>query len=201
MAASLVSFLAILNPFALCLYLVHLMEDLTSREFVNSLFRATLISFCTFAVFSLAGEKLLIDFLGVQPTALRIFGGLIFLSVGYSYATKGYRASELLRGSLDDVSSAIALPFMIGAGTVTQSILLGKKHGTNAVAIIAMALIVTLAIVLLFKYTKDQLQKTRENVFERYVNILARMNGLVIGAISIEMILRGTREMLIIPQP
>lgn len=191
---SLVPFLAILNPFALCLYLAGVMEDLRRGEFIRVLAGACITSLLVFWVFSMVGQKVLTNWLGVHPEALRIFGGVIFFVVAYSYVTKGYRAAAMLRGSLDDLPAAIALPFMIGAGTITQSIVVGKTHGPMmALLIITAAVSACFAIVLAFKLIHDRTRGARERIFERYVNILARVNGLLIGAISTDMVVTGLK--------
>lgn len=194
--SSLVSFLAILNPFALSLYLAGVMDDLESRMFVKVLLRASLISLLVFCIFALLGERLLVDFLRIRPEALRIFGGVIFFVVAYNYVTKGFRAFELLRGGLEELPSAIALPFMIGAGTITQAILIGKTHESYlSMFILFLGICVCFLVVMTFKVIRDHLKQVRERVFERYVNILARINGLLIGAISAEMIVCGISKL------
>jgi len=194
MLDSLLHFLTILNPFALCLYLVDVMDDLDSRAFVRVLCEASIISLVAFCLFALAGETLLVRFLGIKPEALRVFGGVIFLVVAYNYVTRGYKAAEYLRGSLEKLPSAIALPFMIGAGTITQAILIGKKHEPLiSVFILFIGLCICFAVIIVFKAVKDRLKEAKERVFERYVNIFSRINGLLIGAISTEMVVSGIK--------
>jgi multiple antibiotic resistance protein len=194
--SSLLPFLAILNPFALCLYLVGVMNDLDSSKFIKVLLRASVISLIVFWIFAIVGEPLLVDFLDVRPEALRIFGGIIFFIVGYNYVTRGYRAAEMLRGSLEELPSAIALPFMIGAGTITQAILLGKRDGPClSMLLLFLGLFLCILVVAAFKLVRDHLKQAREKVFERYVNILSRINGLLIGAVSTEMVISGVREL------
>ncbi len=194
--ASLIPFLAILNPFALCLYLTGVMEDLDTRTFAWVLVRACLISWAVFALFAWSGEPLLNDFLRISPQAMRVFGGVIFFIVGYNYVVRGYRTAEMLRGSLDELPSVIALPFMIGGGTITQSILTGKQNPTpTALLILGVGIVVSFAVILTFKLLRDTMRKARERVFDRYVNILVRINGLLIGAISTEMIVSGIRDL------
>jgi len=190
----LISFLAILNPFALSLYLVSVMEDLDRKRFLRVMLGACLISLVVFCLFALAGEPLLLDVLNVRPAALRAFGGVIFFVVAYQYVVRGYRATEMLRGSAESLPSAVAMPFMIGAGTITQSILIGKAHTPMiSIAIIAAGVLVSLLVVMLFKLFRDHLHERREAVFDRYVNLIARANGLLIGAISTDMIVSGLR--------
>jgi multiple antibiotic resistance protein len=186
---ALIPFLAVLNPFALCLYLAEPMEDMHLRAFIRVVAGACGISLAVFSLFALTGEYLLRAWLGVHPAALRAFGGVIFLIVGYNYVVKGYRAATILRGSLDELPSAIALPFMVGAGTITQSILIGKQLAPLlSVATLAVGIAAAFLIVLLFKLIREHMRGQRERLFDRYVNILARINGLLIGAISVDMI-------------
>jgi multiple antibiotic resistance protein len=197
---SVVAFLAILNPFALSLYLAGLMDDLDRKQFLSVLLQASLISLAVFFLFAWCGEPLLIDFLAVEPSALRVFGGLIFVIVAYNYVTQGYKATVFLRGDLDGLPSSIALPFMIGAGTITQAILTGKRHDTSrAFLIIVCTLAISFLVVMAFKITRDHMSGPRERVFLRYVNILARLNGLIIGAISIDMIAEGLKQLWLRP--
>ncbi|NQT50688.1 MarC family protein [bacterium] len=198
---SLVPFLAILNPFALCLYLAHVMEELPARHFVLVLSKAAGISFAVLAFFAVMGEPFLVDFLSVRPEAMRIFGGVLFFIVGYGYVTRGYKATELLRGTLEELPSEIAVPFMIGAGTITQAILLGKSLGASrAVLVLGLGMVISVVIVLAFRALRDRMKGERERVFERYVNLLSRLNGLVIGAISTDMVVTGVRRLWMVTE-
>ena len=189
-------FLAILNPFALCLYLVGVMEDLSFREFLKVIISACTIALVVLWLTGVGGEQVLRSVLRVRPNSLRAFGGVVFFLVGYNYATRGYRATEILRGSVDELPAAIAMPFMIGAGTITQAILIGKNHGNALVGLVlALAMIATFTIVLAFKLVRDRMRGPRERLFDRWVNILARANGLVIGAISVDMIVSSLHHL------
>jgi len=189
------SFLAILNPFALCLYLMPVMEDLDKKTFVRVIGRAAGISALVFILFALGGEPLLRNVLNIRPNALRVFGGVIFFVWGYAYVTKGYRAVVAFRGDLEDLPSEIALPFMIGAGTITQAILIGKQHpGYTSIPILLLGMAFALSVVILFKAIRDRLRVSHGRIFDRYVNTLSRLNGLVIGALSAEMIIVGVRS-------
>ncbi len=191
---SLIAFLAILNPFALCLYLEGLMEDMTWGDFLRTMGSAALVSLATFTVFAVAGEAFLTQILNVRPEALRIFGGVIFFGIGYNYVTRGYRATETLRGSLDELSSVIALPLMIGAGTITQSILIGKHHThMTAFWILLAGVAASIVVVIVFRMVRHHIRKRNEAVFYKYVNVLSRLNGLLIGAISTEMVITGVK--------
>lgn len=186
------AFIAILNPFALCLYVGQIIDDVGLRAFCMVLLRACMLSMVVFLLFGYTGEFVLSNVLQIQPEAMRVFGGIIFLIAGYNYVMKGYRAAVMLRGSLEELPSAIALPYMIGAGTITQAILVGKHnpHWATA-AILVGGVIFSFVVMMSFGLIRETMKGPRERVFERYVNTLARLNGLVIGALSVQMIVRG----------
>jgi len=193
---ALVGFLVILNPFALCLYLQEIMNVLGRKDFVLVLLRACIISLLVFWGFALSGERLLVDVLAIKPGAMRAFGGLIFLIIGYNYVAKGYKTAETLRGSMDELPSAISLPFMIGGGTITQSILVGKALSPGmAVTVLLIGVTVSFAVVVAFKTIRDHMRRKDDKVFDRYVNIMVRINGLMIGAISVDMVVSGMAQL------
>ena len=195
-ATGLIPFLAILNPFALCLYLTAVMDDLESGAFFKVLLRASVISLVVFWIFALVGEPLLVNALDLRTESLRIFGGIIFFIIGYNYVMRGYKAAEVLRGTLEDLPSAIALPYMIGAGTITQTILVGKRHPAQlSILILLVGIAVAFVLVVGFQMLRDHMTKRNKPVFNRYVNILSRINGLLIGAISTQMVVSGVQAL------
>ncbi|MBS3734118.1 MAG: MarC family protein [Phycisphaerae bacterium] len=193
---SILAFTAILNPFALSLYLLGVMDDLERRQFFRVLARASVMSLAAFWLCALGGEPILRHGFGVSMPALRAFGGLIFLVIAYKYTLHGYHAAEAFRGSLDELPSAIALPYMIGAGTITQAIIIGRNHHwLVTLGMILAAVAICFVIVTTFYVIRELLRRKREHVFRRYVNLLARLNGLLIGAIAVKMIFTGIQAL------
>jgi multiple antibiotic resistance protein len=196
------AFIAILNPFALCLYVGAIIDDVGLRAFSLVLLRACMLSVVVFLLFGYTGEYVLSNVLQIEPEAMRVFGGIIFLIAGYNYVMKGYRAAVMLRGSLEELPSAIALPYMIGAGTITQAILVGKHNPHWATAsILVGGVVFSFVVMISFGLIREHMKGPRERVFERYVNTLARLNGLVIGALSVQMIVRGLHGLWLLSEP
>jgi len=130
--------------------------------------------------------------LQVRFAAFLMFGGIVFLVLGLRYLTQGAKMIETLRGPPEHLAGSIAMPFMIGPGTVSASVLAGARLpiGYAALAIIA-ALTAACLMLIVFKYLHDYLKSRRESVLERYVEIAGRISALVIGTIAVEMILKG----------
>lgn len=182
----------LLNPFLLSIYLLDLIEELDQTTFRRALIRGMLISFFVFAAFAWAGDAIFSRVLQVRFAAFLIFGGLVFLIIAIRYVMIGSGAIRELRGSAEHVSGSIAMPFLIGPGTVSASVLAGSHLPVIfAVLSIAAALVTAIAAVLLIKRLHDAVKKNHEGLVERYIDVVGRISALVIGTIAVDMILRG----------
>lgn len=182
----------LLNPFLLSIYLLDLIEELDWKTFYHALVRGMLISFVAFSLFAWAGDAMFSRVLQVRFAAFLIFGGIVFLLISLRYVMVGSKAIRELRGSAEHISGSIALPFLIGPGTVSASVLTGSRLPVLlAVLAIATAIIAAIVSLLFIKRLHDAVRKQNEKLVDRYVDIVGRVSSLVVGAIAIDMILRG----------
>jgi small neutral amino acid transporter SnatA (MarC family) len=194
---SAVFLVVLLNPFLLSIYLLDLVEKLSFAHLGRVLFRASLISGVVFCAFAWAGDSLLTRVLHVRFASFMIFGGVVFLVIGVRFVLLGGEALDSLRGQAEHVAGSVAMPFMIGPGTVSASVIAGTRAPLSlALVSIAGALAATSAIVLAFKLIHDFVKKHNEKLVERYVDIVGRLSALVIGTIAVEMILQGIEKWL-----
>lgn len=182
----------LLNPFLLIIYLTDLVQELELRDFCRVLNRAAWISSGIFVVFALVGELIFESLLQVHFASFQIFGGIVFLMIGVQFVFKGPDAIRNMRGKPEHIAGAIAMPIMIGPGTVSASILAGQQL-QPAWAITAILFAVGLAVFLMIglKKVHDLVRARNEPLIERYVEIAGRVVALVVGTYSIEMILQG----------
>jgi multiple antibiotic resistance protein len=193
MIRTIAEFLVLLSPFALFLYLRPVMKELSNQDFIKLLFKATIISFLIFFVFLLTGDFIFKQVLNIHFEAFRIFGGIIIFSIAYLFIVKGHKAFFQLKGNLDDLAAEIALPFLVGAATISLTILMGNEF---SITIGSMLLILILSInffsILFLKLLRDRIKiKKMKVAFDKNMEILLRLNGFFVGAIGINMIIRG----------
>lgn len=182
----------LLNPFALSVYLVEVIHQNHWSVVFRVLLRASLISFCVFAVFALAGEPVFMRVLNVRFAAFQIFGGLVFLLVGLRLMLGGSQAIETLRGPAEHLAGAIAMPFMIGPGTVSASVLVGSRlSGSLALLALATALLLTSLCLVAIKLLLDRVREINSRLIERYVEVAGRIAALTAGTVAVEMIMQG----------
>jgi multiple antibiotic resistance protein len=186
-----------LNPFALFLYLEPVRRDLDHKQFMSVIFKASVISLMICYLFFFSGEFLFNKVFRIDFESFRIFGGIIIFSYAYFFIVKGQRALIMIKENLDDLASEIALPFMVGAGTISLSILTSYRHTTLiGVAILFAAFVLNFLSIYLFKKTRDSLEGKRlKTAYDKNMEVLLRLNGFFIGAIGINMILTGIKNM------
>jgi small neutral amino acid transporter SnatA (MarC family) len=192
--SSVLLLLMLLNPFLLIIYLIDLMQELDDRSFSQVLVRAGIISCAVFILVALAGDALFSQVLQVRFASFQIFGGIIFLLIGIQFMFTGPEAIRTMRGKPEHVAGAIAMPIMIGPGTVSASILAGSRlPSALAVTAIVIAVVVTVTTLLLLKRLHDVVRPRNAKLIERYLEVMGRVAALVIGTFATEMIMQGLR--------
>jgi len=182
----------LLNPFLMSVYLVELIKGMSFKGFSNQLIRAGVISYVVFLIFAWGGEAVFEDVLQVRFLSFMIFGGITFLVIGIRMIMGTGAPVESLRPGNGEVSGAIAMPFIVGPGTITASVIAGSRleFGVSAAAI-ALGLGVAIAAILAVKRIYDIVQNSRETYVSRYMDIAGRVTALFAGTFAIELILKG----------
>ncbi len=197
MLLSIVELVVMLNPFALFLYLEPLRKDLTHKQFMTVIIKATLISLLICYLFFFSGEFLFKRVFMIDFESFRIFGGIIIFSYAYFFIVKGQRALIMIKENLDGLASEIALPFMVGAGTISLSILTSYRHSRLiGILILIIAFVINFVSIYLLKIIRDSLEGRKlKTAYDKNMEVLLRLNGFFIGAIGINMILTGIKNM------
>jgi multiple antibiotic resistance protein len=186
--------LLLLNPFLLILYLLDLIRKLDHPTFSKVLCRAACISFVVFIIFSAAGDVLFEQILQAKFASFQVFGGIVFLLIGIRFVFYGEDAVNDLRGDPDHIAGSVAMPIMIGPGTVSASVIAGKRLGAGIGALsIFIAVSLSILVILGLKKLHDYIQPRNEALVRRYVEIAGRVAALVVGTFSVEMIFQGIR--------
>lgn len=193
-----IGFLVMFNPFALFLYLKPVMQDLSDQHFLKVFFRATLISFIVFLFFLLLGDFIFKKVFQIYFESFRIFGGVILFSFAYLFIVKGQRGFIQIKEDLDDLASEIALPFMVGAGTISLSILMGDQlMFYESILSLIIIMIVNFAFVIGLKEMRQRITSRKLKVaFDKNLDILTRINGFFVGAIGVDMVIRGIENLI-----
>ena len=183
---------ALLNPFLMSIYLLDLITDLRAAMFLRVLARGALISTVVFIVFALGGERIFSEYLQVRFESFQVFGGVVFLLIGVRFVFMGAEAIRSMRGDPQHLAGSIAMPFMIGPGTVSASVVIGARlPPLQSAAAIAIAVALSIALVIALKLAHDLVKERNARLIDRYVEVVGRVSALFIGTIAVDMILEG----------
>lgn len=184
--------LVLLNPFFLIIYLVDLVEKLEHAQFRSVLARAGMISILVFSCFVLLGDAVFSSVIQAEFASFQVFGGIVFLMIGLQFVFRGPKAVELLQGESQHVAGAVAMPVMIGPGTISASVVIGERHSPiAAVAIVLITVTISVVVILGLKKLHDVVRPRNGQLVDRYIEIAGRITALFVGTVAIEMIMQG----------
>ncbi|MCJ7837723.1 MAG: MarC family protein [Burkholderiales bacterium] len=184
----------LLNPFLVILYLVDLVEKLERRQFAQTMGRAGLIASMVFCSFAILGDAIFSGFIQAEFASFQIFGGVVFLLIGLQFVFHGPAAIAILRGDSKQLAGAVAMPVLIGPGTISASVVIGKRlDPLFACAAVVAAVIAFVVLIIALKALHDYVRPRSEPLVQRYIEIAGRIMALFVGTISVDMIMQGIR--------
>lgn len=182
----------LLNPFLMSVYLMALIRDVDRQTFALVMRRAHFLSFIVFSLFAVFGDRLFTQVFNVRFASFLIFGGIVFLLIGVRSVFSGTLALFETRGTPARVAGAVAMPFMIGPGTVSASVFAGAQQPwALGLASVAAALTASYLAIVLFKRLLDRARQRDESLLQGYIEVSGRIVALFTGTYAVEMILRG----------
>jgi small neutral amino acid transporter SnatA (MarC family) len=184
--------LILLNPFLVIIYLVDVVEKLDRRKFSKVLIRAGVVAAVVFCCFAILGDAVFSRILHAEFGSFLIFGGVVFLLIGLQFVFRGPTAIEVLRGESEYLAGAIAMPVLIGPGTISASVIVGERHDPLiACAAILISVATSIFIMIVLKETHDFVRPRNAPLVQRYIEVAGRITALYVGTVSIDMIMRG----------
>jgi multiple antibiotic resistance protein len=184
----------LLNPFLVIIYLVDMVEKLDRKQFARVLIHGSLIATAVFCSFAVLGDVIFVSVVQAEFASFQIFGGVVFLLIGLRFVFRGPSAIEALRGEAKGLAGAIAMPVLIGPGTISASVVIGKRHeALYACATIIVAVAISVMIMLALKVVHDIVRPHSEPVIKRYIEVAGRITALYVGTVAVEMIMQGLR--------
>lgn len=185
-------FFSLLNPFLMSIYMIGLIRNSETKVFNKALIQGSIIAYVVFILFAWGGEAIFNRYLQVRFESFQIFGGIIFLVIGYRYVFQGADTIGDMRGAPEHLATTIAMPFMIGPGTISAAVVTGVNLSIfEAMATIAATLSITCTILILMKFAHDNLRERHSKYIDYYFDIVGRLSALLIGSIAVDMIVTG----------
>ena len=196
--AAFTTLFVIIDPIGLAPIFVALTHGLTAAQRRAILIRALVISFCLMLAFMFVGEALL-GFIGISMPAFRIAGGILLFLTALEMLFQ--KRQERRQGNADAGAAEhhddpsvfpIAMPLIVGPGTITTIILLaGQAEGALDFAAITAVFAAVLMIAALLFLASGLIERA---LGQTGINIVTRLLGMLLAALAIQFILDGIAQ-------
>ncbi|HUW64742.1 MAG TPA: MarC family protein [Spirochaetia bacterium] len=197
---ALVAVFAVMNPLGNVPIFLALTANQLPADRVALARRSAIFAFLIILFFALLGQGIL-QLFGITLDAFRVGGGILLFLIAFNLLQG--RSSQVHSPSpaenteslaKDDIAVVpLATPILAGPGTIATVMAMdGAGNGVSwisALLIIAAAAVVVLATFLLF-YNAD---RVRARISQTAINLLARMMGLILTTVAVQMIAMGIK--------
>lgn len=180
---SFVTLLVIFDPPGATPIFLALVSDKSERERRRLAWQAAFVSLFVIATFAIFG-RLILDYMNVSIEALQAAGGLLLLYVSLELLTGKTSEAESVGTNIGMVP--LGTPLLAGPGAIVATMIFVQQAGTAekigglALAIIAVHLVIGLVLMMSTKILKL--------IKESGVTLLARIAGLLLAAIAVQML-------------
>ena len=185
--------LALLNPASKVMFLSTYEPPLTRRQIWELSWKSSLAALIILVVLAGAGEIVLRRVFKVELYSLRITGGLILFMIGWTAVREGrfiQKQEHNLRDNFTELSLVpLAAPLIAGPGTIAAAISGTAEYGLKMTAVaLTLAILVNFVLMLFSRPINRVLNSTH------LLGPLIRLTGLIIAAVSVQMVITGLHE-------
>ena len=182
-----VTMLVTLDPPGLAPVFIGLTFGMTKAAQREVALRGTIIAFAILAAFAFGGGAVM-DALGISIPAFRIAGGLLLFYIAFDmiFELRAQRKRELASDAMtiDHIRNVaafpLAIPLMSGPGSITATMLLAGRAGSDWPALVGLMAII--ALVMLLCYVTFLMAERVSRLLGTTGNlVLTRMLGVVLA--------------------
>jgi multiple antibiotic resistance protein len=179
--------LVLMNPISKIFILSVLAEEFPREAMRKLILKSSLFALGILLALGVGGNLVLEQIFHVQMYSLKTAAGVILFFVGYNALSKGVFFEVDEKRKHEDVSLVpLASPMIAGPATITAAISLNTEYSHMlASSCITLAILGNLLVMLLYRRVSSFM------VRYQLMGALVRITGLIITAISVEMVFSG----------
>ncbi len=202
--ATFVALLPIVNPFSTVPVFIALTQQFTTEQRRKTARMAT-IYMAIILLVAFVGGAIILNFFGISHNALRIAGGLIIASMGFSMLNTESATKKLSSESEDEARQSeeiaftpLALPLMSGPGAIAVTISMAteaenfREHIAIAVGIIVVAIVSWMVL--------RASEKVQSLIGVTGGTVITRLMGFILVCIGVQFVMTGIYEAITNPQ-
>ena len=213
----LVTLLAIVNPLAIVPFFIHYTQGYTSQERRRTIWIASFSAFCVIAISALLGLRIL-DFFSISLASFQVGGGMLLLTSSLAMlnaepaeakstineikeaqtdsmlmaeqrAARAYDPSAVSAARTSIAVVPLTIPLLTGPATMSTVVIYAEKAKTfpQLATLVGYGLVIALATALCFAAA----QPIARLLGKTGINVMTRLMGLILAALSVEVMSEG----------
>jgi len=185
-----ITLLVIIDPPGATPIFLALAANSTKRRQRELAWQAATVSFSVVIAFALFG-KVILDYLHISVNSLLAAGGLLMLLISLQLLTGGSDTTAEKQKNVNIAMVPLGTPLLAGPGAIVTTIIYAQHAQNNSYRL--MLLLAIVAVHLIIGLTLMYATKIFGLIRESGVTLFARIAGLLLAAISVEMIVTAIK--------
>lgn len=190
---------AIIAPIGIVPLYLSFTKNLKSQR--HQIARTTGVAVAIILIISMIIGVQILHFFSISVDAFRVAGGILLISIAFGMLEARHgrvrHTPEEDEEAMDSSSVAVvplALPLLAGPGAISTVILFSNQTKTtqDQVALFCVCILVALSVWIIL-HLAPQIDK---RISQTSMNIMTRVMGLILAAMSVEFIVGGLRNLL-----
>lgn len=191
----LVALLAIVNPLGAIPFFIMFTENFTAEQRQKTIYISALSAFLVIAISALIGIELL-HFFGISLASFQVGGGMLLLISSISMLNARTGAVRSTPEEVDEAAARasvavvpLTIPLLTGPATISTVIIYANKarHWADLLVLVSYGVVIALAAALSFRAA----ERIAGFLGKTGINVMTRLMGLILAALSVEMMSDG----------
>ena len=191
----LITLLAIVNPLAIVPFFIHYTQGFSDLQRRRTVLIASLSTFTVITACALLGLQVL-DFFGISLASFQVGGGMLLLNSALSMLNAQPAEARTTQEEVDDASARtsiavvpLTIPLLTGPASMSTVVIYADqaRNWLQHAALIGYGVVIALATAICFT-----LAEPIERILGKTgINVMTRIMGLILAAISVEVMAAG----------
>ncbi len=195
----LVTLLAIVNPLAIVPFFIHYTEGFTRSQRQRTVAVASFSAFVVIAISALAGLRIL-EFFNISLASFQVGGGMLLLMSSMNMLNAQPAEAKPMTNELEDGAEKAAkgasiavvpltIPLLTGPATMSTVVIYAEKAKTffQLGTLVGYGMVIGVATALCFSLA----QPIARVLGKTGINVMTRLMGLILAALSVEVMADG----------
>ena len=195
-----ITLIAIINPIGAIPVFLSFTKNNKNLNLKNVINTCSIAVSITILISLIIGQQLL-NFFGISVASFTIGGGLLLFTMAFSMISGEQSNSKI---NTEEIRSfdfereigiiPLAIPLLSGPGAISTSIIHAKNFTTTSHWILALLMVIVIGI--LIKTVLHYAESIGRKLGQIGLNVMTRIEGLILLSLSIEMITSGIKEIM-----